>query len=362
MKVVVELTDSMDLFSCKGTPDSKKEGLDAGSRAAQSVSMDLFGGQKSTVSMKFGTDSEFSSEAEKTSEGTEAGRNDLKEAELFFSDREADSVFSFRDGCEPEQGNNDLKNGASKMTVDESTFEFSDTETDAGYVADSVECVGADQVCREADENQTAQVILGRPGVTSVFADSFKFWALCKKFEHGTLVQALDRQKKPLFLLLQLEEDLMAYKYLGSSLEIEVPATVGKRQVKYLHPHLLSGGMNPFKGVKAQNFKSNFNVENLADLSKESLKMSVEGVKTLVLPEGIKMLPPNLFYHCLALKEIVVPASVTAVSHNTFAGSGIRDIWFNGACPLGFLESTKLPRGVKVHYHREYADSFGGDL
>lgn len=360
--MVAGLTDSMDLFSFKDIPDSEKEDLDNGSKSAQSVSMDLFGGQKNTVSVEFGADKEVSGEAEKNSDNVDADRNDLKEAELFFAAKEADSMFSFRDDREPEQGGKVLQGNVSKMTVDENTFEFSDTETDAGYVADSVESVEADQVHSENDENQVAQMILGHPNLASAFADSFKFWALCKKFEHGTLVQALDKQKKPLFLLLQLGEDLMAYKYLGSSLEIEVPATVGKRQVKYLHPHLLSGGVNPFKGVKAQNFKSNFNVENLADLSKESLKVSLQGVKTLLLPEGIKMLPPNLFYHCLVLKEIVVPASVTAVSHNTFAGSGIRDIWFNGACPLGFLESTKLPRGVKVHYRREYANSFGGDV
>ena len=363
------VTGSMDLFSFKEVPAAvETENKKLESDDTQSFSMDSFGGERKQSSVAFtAKDSGNVLPTESSKDSGSATAYDLEEAAIFFRDEKADGFICFKDSEKPDdficfkndgiaQGNANLKENASKMTVDESTFEFSETEADSGYVADSIESVGQD--CTDSSD----LIVVCPPKAGSLLVDTFKFWALCKKFEHGTLVQALDGQKKPVFLLLQVGEELMAYKYLGSSLDVEVPATVGKREVRYLHPHLLRGGINPFKGVKAQNFKSNFNVENLADLSKDALRRSRDGVRTLVLPNGIKMLPPNLFNNCLVLKEVVIPESVTAISHNTFTGSCLKDIWFNGRCPLGFLENGRLPRGVQIHYREEYADSFRGNV
>ncbi len=188
--------------------------------------------------------------------------------------------------------------------------------------------------------------------------DVAKFLLLKSKFEKGRTVLALSERHEPLMLLLQVDKELMAFRYLGSSLEVRIPAYVCDLPVRFIHPEFICGGFSPFSGIKYQSLKGNFKINELADLNLDSLKQSLRGIKKLVLPNTLTMLPPKMFSGCASLRELVVPASVTSVSSRAFAYSCFRHIYFEGECPQGFRQNVLLPRGVKIHFRKGYESSF----
>jgi hypothetical protein len=285
---------------------------------------------------------------------TEKIQKDLTQASIFFCDNK-NSGIQFNE----EQIQQPV---TKKKTIIENSIEFADEESDAGFIADTVEFTaktdGLENMGQINQRKEPLTIRMSKPKFLTAMADMAKFFILKSKFENGTLVQALDKEKKPLMLLFQLENELMAYRYLGTSLEIEIPDTVGKCPVRYLHPEFLSGGTNILSGVKMQNLKSNFSTENIANISKESIKNSLMGARSLLLPESLTMLPPRLFYHCYALHKIVIPSSVTSVSIDAFQGSGLKHIYFNGECPVGFKYSVNLPKGITIHFKNAHRSSF----
>lgn len=192
-------------------------------------------------------------------------------------------------------------------------------------------------------------------------ADTVKFDMLKRKFEKGRLVLAMeptDGEPQPVMYLLQIGSELMAYKYLKSSLDVAIPTTVCGLPVRYVHPNFLHGSLNPLSGVKFQNFMSNFEVENIASFDKEAAKNSLKGVKSIKLPITLTSLPPGIFRNCFALKELVIPESVESVSCRAFEFSYFRDIYFEGKCPVGFKLNGDLPKKVTIHFRPEFAESF----
>jgi len=277
---------------------------------------------------------------------------DVAQAEIFFRPEDDEKVI-FRD-------ERDRSHDVDKHTVKSSGADFSEEDVGSGCVADTDVVTDSAGGIQSNEHSVAGSIIVRQPKTASDMMDRMKFMLLNRKFEHGSLVQAITKDGRPFMLLFQLGADLMAFRYLGTSLDVEIPASVGKRPVKYIHPQLLVGGMGPFSGVKAQSLKDNFSYENLAGLSKDSLLTSLKGVKSLLLPEGLTMLPPKVFYHCTALRELVVPSTVTAISYDTFYGSCFKDIYFNGRCPQGFHHNAGLPKGVQIHYRKEFEGSFVG--
>lgn len=205
-------------------------------------------------------------------------------------------------------------------------------------------------------------MIFTEPSVSAAALDYAKFFTLKTKFERGRTVLAYQQcgeECKPLMCLLKVGQELMAYRYLGSDLEVRIPAFVGGLPVKYLHSEFLTGGVTPFSGIKFKAIQDSFSVDRISETNRESLSKAMKGACKLILPRTLTTLPPNIFYKCISLKELVIPSSVTAVSTRTFAYSCFSDLWFEGKCPQGFLGNTCLPTGVKVHFRPEFSASFG---
>ncbi len=205
------------------------------------------------------------------------------------------------------------------------------------------------------------KIIFRKPTVTQSISDAARYSFLVKKFEKGRLVMLVNTDSgkpKPLMYLLQVDKELMAFRLLSPDLDVVIPNEVCGYPVRYLHPEFLRGSLNPLTGLKYQSLIDNFAVDNLINLNKEKLKASIKGAKSIALPNGLVMLPPNLFNYCLALRSVVIPASVTAVSVNAFSYSNVKDIWFNGKCPSGFLNNVHMPDSVRVHVKPGFLESF----
>lgn len=354
--------DSMDFgFRDASQSEEKKEETVAENLGSGSYAMQAFGGVRSVK------------------KGSEESP-DKNSGESSYSSAELDNLQSFFKQSEPEK----VKGEAVPLEFRDDSVLKEECKVDAkgvapnyqhGYRAQEIEEVEKEPVkveaTKETKATQTAReevreakevdsvITLMPSGALKYTADYVKFGAIKTKFEHGELVLAYDKKSQPLMYLLESDGVLMAYRYLQAGLNVRIPSEVEEMPVKYLHPQFFRGSLNPFSGVKFQALKNQMKAENLIKADKSSVKESLKGVKSLVLPNSLEMLPPNAFSHCMALKELVVPASVTVVSVDAFAGSCFSDLYFNGPCPKGFRMNTDLPKGVRVHFRAEYADTFG---
>lgn len=250
---------------------------------------------------------------------------------------------------------------------DDSTVSFVDAAGCDFYEPQETECGEDNKEDTRKDSEECSQTngfkfIFKKPTVMQSISDTAKYKLLSKKFENGRLVLLVDTESggkpEPLMYLLQSAKELMAFRLLAPALDVVIPGEVCGYPVRYVHPSFLRGSLNPLTGLKYQNLINNFAAENIITLNKEKIKDAAKGAKSLALPNGLVALPPNLFNYCLALKSITIPASVTSVSVNAFSYSNLKDIWFNGVCPDGFLNNVYLPAGVKIHVKPEFLDSF----
>lgn len=125
-------------------------------------------------------------------------------------------------------------------------------------------------------------------------------------------------------------------KYSGVSNTIEVPATVGKLPVKYLHPDFLYSSVNPFDNYKFRSMKS-----ALKGLSTVALEENVDSsflsdITEIVLPSTLVAIPEGVFAGCTKLTELVIPASVKSFSIASIKNSGVTNIYFDGEIPQSF--------------------------
>ncbi len=125
-------------------------------------------------------------------------------------------------------------------------------------------------------------------------------------------------------------------KYSGVSNTIEVPATVGKLPVKYLHPDFLYSSVNPFDNYKFRSMKS-----ALKGLSTVALEENVDSsflsdITEIVLPSTLVAIPEGVFAGCTKLTELVIPASVKSFSVASIKNSGVTNIYFDGEIPQSF--------------------------
>ena len=173
--------------------------------------------------------------------------------------------------------------------------------------------------------------------------------AIHKKFEKGSLVDSGD------FLFLRYNNELMAYKYKGVSMNVVIPDSVGNLPVRYVYQGFLSKGV--FNNHKVRSFLSYFKEENVANMTVDALKDCATGIKSIQLPAELDMLPQNAFNNCYKLERIEIPASVRMVSPAAFNNCKLREIFFTGSCPKN-LDQVKFDLGTNLHVIKEFADSY----
>lgn len=209
--------------------------------------------------------------------------------------------------------------------------------------------------CQSEGDKTAAEFKIIHAKMFDIVCDSVRFALLERKFEKGKLVLALDSKDRstPLMYFLQVGDELMAYKYLGHGTTVRVPSSVCGKPVRYMHSKFLQ-----CSGVKF--IADNFNLENLLTVTPSSIKESLKGVRSVILPESLIMLPPKLFRRCIALKEITVPASVRTVAVDTFDGCCLKSLYFEGQCPANLCYNTGLLNGVNVLFKEQNASTFVG--
>ncbi len=125
-------------------------------------------------------------------------------------------------------------------------------------------------------------------------------------------------------------------KYSGVSNTIEVPATVGKLPVKYLHPDFLYSSVNPFDNYKFRSMKSALKGLSTVALDENVDSSFLSDITEIVLPNTLVAIPDGVFAGCTRLTELVIPASVKSFSVASIKNSGIVDIYFDGEVPQSF--------------------------
>lgn len=125
-------------------------------------------------------------------------------------------------------------------------------------------------------------------------------------------------------------------KYSGVSNTIEVPATVGKLPVKYLHPDFLYSSVNPFDNYKFRSIKSALKGLSTVALDENVDSSFLSDITEIVLPNTLVAIPDGVFAGCTKLTELAIPASVKSFSVASIKNSGIVDIYFDGEVPQSF--------------------------
>lgn len=166
---------------------------------------------------------------------------------------------------------------------------------------------------------------------TNRFGD-LRYSLLTRSFRKGRFVQLPDENGQPEMTFYQRGNELMAYRYLGHKQRIVVPSVVAKLPVRHISGDFLysTGVVNKAKDIK------NVATNNPMGLSGDMFLGGSAHITEFILPEGLLEIPPKLFYYCLGLKSVVIPASVTDIACSAFVGSVIKDIWFNGSVPNSF--------------------------
>lgn len=277
------------------------------------------------------------------------------------SHKTADEVIEFYQNAKREEvGENVREHNSGGSTGTEEKFE----ESRAVRNSKKVGRVDARGIPKNADaakvESEVVPIVVREPSVAATATDAAKFLALSARFEKGREI-AVCNETTVLMSFLEVGGELMAFRVFDPNPVVRIPAYVADLPVKYIHPEFLKGGLTPFSGIKFESVKSLFNSDKIVGLNRNSFQDSLKGAKAVELPNTLTSLPPRIFEKCLNLKSIVIPASVTAVSNRAFSYSCFSDIWFEGACPMNFLNNSYMPRNVKIHVKKEFLSSYVGE-
>lgn len=180
-------------------------------------------------------------------------------------------------------------------------------------------------------------------GFTSLFS-SFQNKMMKKKFKRNdNIIQYGD------FMFYEMNEELMLYKYVGIQTEIKIPSYVEGMPVCYLEKNFLR-----FNGIKSVG--RGLSIENIQDVSIESIKDSFFNVRSIQLPDTLKIIPSKVFSGCTRIDELIIPESVTLVQPNAFVGCRPSRIIFLGEAPKQ-LQDANLAK-VKIFCKKEHFNSF----
>ena len=179
--------------------------------------------------------------------------------------------------------------------------------------------------------------------ITSLFS-SFQNKMLKKKFKRNdNIIQFGD------FMFYEMGDELMLYKYIGINTEIKIPSYVEGMPVSYLEKNFLR-----FNAIKS--LGRGLSIERIQDVSVESIKDNLLNIKSVQLPNTLKILPSKVFAGCKRIDELIIPASVKIVQPNAFVGCRPTRIIFLGEAPKQ-LQDSNLAK-VRIYCKKEYFDSF----
>ena len=180
-------------------------------------------------------------------------------------------------------------------------------------------------------------------GATSIFS-SFQNKMLKKKFKRNdNIIQYGD------FMFYEMEEELMLYRYVGVDTEIKIPSYVEGMPVSYLEKNFLR-----FNAIKS--IGRGLSIDRIQDISMESIQDNLFNIKSVQLPNTLKILPAKVFSGCKRIDELVIPESVTLVQPNAFVGCRPTRIIFLGEAPKQ-LQDSNLAK-VHIYCKQEHFDSF----
>lgn len=189
------------------------------------------------------------------------------------------------------------------------------------------------------------------PTKRELLTDMAKYALLEHRFlKKGRYVLAVDDNLKPLMYFYQLNNELMAYKYVGTDLNVEIPAYVGNLPVRYVFRNMFTKmfdlvDRNGFRAIKEQ-----LSGTDIINVNRQSIKDAAAGIKCVVFPNTLYELPDKLFYNCYQITDVVLPASLKNISKSCFRNSGIKNIYFNGTPPES-MHKCLVSRNVWVHVH-----------
>ena len=179
--------------------------------------------------------------------------------------------------------------------------------------------------------------------ITSLFS-SFQNKMLKKKFKRNdNIIQFGD------FMFYEMGDELMLYKYVGINTEIKIPSYVEGMPVSYLEKNFLR-----FNAIKS--LGRGLSIERIQDVSVESIKDNLLNIKSVQLPNTLKILPSKVFAGCKRIDELIIPASVKIVQPNAFVGCRPTRIIFLGEAPKQ-LQDSNLAK-VRIYCKKEYFNSF----
>lgn len=170
-----------------------------------------------------------------------------------------------------------------------------------------------------------------------LFAACYRMIAgIIKRISFSKLIKKGVKVEAGEFEFVKTANYLTLTKYSGVSNTIEVPATVGKLPVKYLHPDFLYSSVNPFDNYKFRSIKSALKGLSTVALDENVDSSFLSDITEIVLPNTLVAIPDGVFAGCTRLTELVIPASVKSFSVASIKNSGIVDIYFDGEVPQSF--------------------------
>lgn len=170
-----------------------------------------------------------------------------------------------------------------------------------------------------------------------LFAACYRMIAgIIKRISFSKLIKKGVKVEAGEFEFVKTANYLTLTKYSGVSNTIEVPATVGKLPVKYLHPDFLYSSVNPFDNYKFRSMKSALKGLSTVALDENVDSSFLSDITEIVLPNTLVAIPDGVFAGCTRLTELVIPASVKSFSVASIKNSGIVDIYFDGEVPQSF--------------------------
>ena len=110
-----------------------------------------------------------------------------------------------------------------------------------------------------------------------------------------------------------LNNEVTITKYIGENENVVVPETIAGLPVTYLD------GDTFFRVPNAKSIKSVEIRANIKELAKNQFFIK-ENLETVVLPEGIEVIPEAAFFECTALKNINIPSTVKTLEFKAFFG------------------------------------------
>ena len=154
------------------------------------------------------------------------------------------------------------------------------------------------------------------------------------KFEHGDLIVTDE------FKFFRLNNELMVYKYTGTSQHIVIPDKVGNLPVKYVYGGFINN--NIFDNFS---LRAHMNPECDSD------------IKSIQFSRYLEYLPMNLFVGCKQLKVVVIPESVRVMATNVFSTSNLDKVYLNCPVPNNF-GLVELPDSLSIYCRKEYSEDY----